>query len=116
MGDFEAINQELSLFNPAMADKPQLVVLNKLDLPEAQAAWPTVQQQMERLGLPAMAISAVTGENVQMLLYRVQEMLDALPAPVEEEVESLVEITPQPDRKAFTIEQTEPGDVAGARP
>ena len=109
LGDFEAINQELSLFNPALADKPQIVVLNKLDLPEAQAAWPTVQQQMERLDLPSMAISAVTGENVQMLLYRVQEMLDALPAPVEEEVEPLVEITPQPDRKAFTIEQTEPG-------
>jgi GTP-binding protein len=56
-----------------------------------------------------MAISAATGENVQMLLYRAQEMLDALPQPVKEEVEPLIEISPEPDRKAFTIELTEPG-------
>jgi GTP-binding protein len=109
LGDFEAINQELSLFNPALADKPQIVVLNKLDLPEAREVWPTVEQQMQRLDLPTMAISAATGENVQQLLYRAMQMLDALPAPVAEEVESLIEITPEPDRKAFTIEQTEQG-------
>jgi GTPase len=109
LGDFEAINQELSLFNPALADKPQIIVLNKLDLPEARAVWPTVDQQMQRLGLPAMAISAVTGENVQMLLYRAQEMLDAIPVATEPPVEELIEITPQPDRKSFRIEQIEPG-------
>jgi GTP-binding protein len=113
LGDFEAINQELSLFNPALADKPQIIALNKLDLPEARDVWPTVEIEMKRLDLPTIAISAVTGENVQMLLYRVQELLDALPA-VEEagaaEAETLVEITPEPDRKAFQIEQTEPGE------
>jgi GTP-binding protein len=109
LGDFEAINQELSLFNPALADKPQIVVLNKLDLPEARAVWPTVEQQMQRLDMPAMAISAVTGENVQMLLYRAMEMLDALPVVADEPVEEVIEIIPQPDRKAFQIEQVEPG-------
>jgi GTP-binding protein len=109
LGDFEAINQELSLFNPALADKPQIVVLNKLDLPEAREVWPTVEQQMQRLDLSTMAISAATGENVQTLLYRAQEMLDALPVTAEEPVEPLIEITPQPDRKAFRIEQIESG-------
>jgi GTP-binding protein len=109
LGDFEAINLEMSLFNPALADRPQIVVLNKLDLPEARAVWPTVEQQMQRLDLPAMAISAVTGENVQALLYRAMEMLDALPVAADEPVEEIIEITPQPDRKAFRIEQIEPG-------
>ncbi len=109
LGDFEAINLEMSLFNPALADRPQIVVLNKLDLPEARAVWPTVEQQMQRLDLPAMAISAVTGENVQALLYRAMEMLDALPVTADEPVEEIIEITPQPDRKAFRIEQIEPG-------
>ena len=45
IGDFDAINQELTLFNPALADKPQLVVLNKMDLPEAQAAWPALSRR-----------------------------------------------------------------------
>jgi GTP-binding protein len=110
LGDFDAINQELSLFNPALADKPQIVVLNKLDLPEARAHWPQVEAHMGRLELPVMAISAVTGENVQALLYRVQALLDSvqLPAVETEPADELVEIKPQPDRKAFEIEHAEP--------
>ncbi len=83
LGDFEAINQEITLFNPQMADHPQLVVFNKMDLPHAQEFWPTVESAMQARALPVLAISAVTGENVQTLLYQVQSMLDALP-PLEE--------------------------------
>lgn len=117
LGDFDAINQELSLFNPALADKPQIVVLNKLDLPEAREHWPQVEAHMERLDLPVMAISAATGENVQALLYRAQALLDTqAPAAVQmaAAVETagaegpLIEIKPQPDRKSFEIEQVEP--------
>ena len=103
VGDFEAINQELELFNPALLDKPQLVVLSKMDLPQAQAAWPAFEQEMQRLGFGAMNISAVTGLNVPDLLYRVQELLDALPPPLQEEPEELPEITPPPDENAFRI-------------
>ncbi|MDI9547311.1 MAG: GTPase ObgE [Chloroflexota bacterium] len=103
IGDFDAINQELTLFNPALADKPQLVVLNKMDLPEAQAAWPAFEQEIARRDLPVMSISAVTGENVEALLYRVQEMLDAAPAPEAEPLEELPEIAPAPDEKEFHV-------------
>jgi len=103
IGDFDAINQELTLFNPALADKPQLVALNKMDLPEAQAAWPAFEQEITRRGVPVMNISAVTGENVEALLYRVQEMLDAVPAPEAEPLEELPEIAPAPDEKEFHI-------------
>ncbi len=34
LGDYEVINQEMTLFNPALSERPQLVVLNKIDLPE----------------------------------------------------------------------------------
>src|SRR5262245_10122867 len=34
--DFEAINRELALFDPQLARRPQIVVLNKVDLPEAR--------------------------------------------------------------------------------
>ena len=37
LGDYEAINQELELFNPEVMAKPQIVVLNKMDLPDVQA-------------------------------------------------------------------------------
>jgi GTPase len=33
LGDFAAINKELQLFSPLLASKPQVVVLNKIDIP-----------------------------------------------------------------------------------
>ncbi|MBX3002030.1 MAG: GTPase ObgE [Caldilineaceae bacterium] len=107
LGDFEAINQELRLFNPGLVDRPQLVVLNKIDLPDARELWPTIQRAVEEQDLPILAISAVTGENVQSLLYRVQEMLDALPSIEETPDEELVEIEPVMDEKAFTVQKLE---------
>ncbi|MEZ4581912.1 MAG: GTPase ObgE [Caldilineaceae bacterium] len=110
LGDFQAINQELSLFKPELADKPQIVAFNKMDLPAAQAAWPAVQAAMERYGLPVIAISAVTHENVPQLLYRVQEMLDALPPAFAEPEEELPEITPDEDERIFHVEQIDDGE------
>jgi hypothetical protein len=37
IGDFKAINKELQLFSPLLASKPQVVVLNKIDIPEVAA-------------------------------------------------------------------------------
>ncbi|MBX3011061.1 MAG: GTPase ObgE [Caldilineaceae bacterium] len=103
VGDFEAVNQELILFNPGLRDKPQLVVLNKLDLPMAQARWSEVEQAIQAQGYPVLAISAVAHQNLDQLLFRVQAMLDEL-LPVEEPAEeSLPEITPETDEKAFAI-------------
>ncbi|MCC6166020.1 MAG: GTPase ObgE [Caldilineaceae bacterium] len=111
LGDFEAINQELALFNPALADRPQIVVLNKLDLPQAREQWPAVQSVMEARGLPHMAISAATGEHVQELLYRVQAMLDELPAVEEalEEPDEAAQFEMPADEKAFAIHKVDEG-------
>lgn len=107
LGDLEAINQEMVLFNPALVDRPQIVVFNKMDLPHAQERWPEVEEALQGSGLPVLSISAVTRENVDTLLYRVQAMLDALP-PQEDSFESeLPEITPEEDERIFTIEQVE---------
>ncbi|MEZ4861348.1 MAG: GTPase ObgE [Caldilineaceae bacterium] len=103
MGDFDAINQELDLFNPTLLDKPQLVVFNKMDLPEAQARWPEIETAIRERGYPVMAISAIAHQNLQILLYEVQKLLDTLPPEAEPEEEALPEITPIEDENAFRI-------------
>lgn len=107
LGDFEAINQEIMLFNPEIADHPQLVAFNKMDLPQARELWPTVEAAITARGLPVLPISAATGENIQALLYQVQAMLDALP-PIEEpedlELEQVVVDSSQ-DERAFQVFQ-----------
>jgi len=107
LGDFEAINQELRLFNPMLAEKPQVVVLNKMDLPDAQELWPLIEEAIQAEDLPVMNISAVARQNLQPLLYKVQAMLDALPPPEAPPLDTLPEIVPQESDKSFEISQIE---------
>lgn len=103
LGDFEAINQELTLFNPKLAEKPQLIVFNKMDLPDSQELWPIVQEAIEAEEHSIMEISAVTQRNIQSMLYRVQEMLLNAPRLEADTVDELPEISPQADEQSFRI-------------
>ncbi len=79
--DFQTINAELAAFGHGLADKRQLVAFNKIDLPEAQANWPTVKSALEGHGVEVMAISAATHANTRELLLRAAELLRDLPVP-----------------------------------
>jgi GTP-binding protein len=98
LADFEQINHELTLFSQKLAEKPQIVVLNKIDLPEAQAHWPAVQARARELDWPAYKISAVTNEGVQTLVAALFDRLDQVPR---EEVLFEEEIP------VFTLDQAE---------
>jgi GTP-binding protein len=102
LADHESINEELALFDPELARKPQLVVLNKMDLPQAQALWPSVEQAMNAQEQTAMSISAVTGQGVKEMLRSVAEMLASLPK--EEPAATEVKVfRPVEEIKALTI-------------
>ena len=110
--DWSQIDQELTLYNPELDKRPQIIVLNKMDLEEASLLWwPEVQAKAATQGLETMAISAVTGQGVSQLVYRVQQRLNELPeSPLSEE---LPVIQPSEDAEAFTIqrEMTEEGSA-----
>jgi GTPase len=76
--DFQNINQELREYDEHLATRPQIVVLNKMDLPEAQERWPALKAKAEAAGYPVFAISAVahqgTGELMQYTAKRLQEI------------------------------------------
>ncbi|MCD6289123.1 MAG: GTPase ObgE [Anaerolineae bacterium] len=110
IGDWEAINQELELFNPRLADKPQIVAFNKMDLPEARNRWPEIRQALEERGITdPVAISAVTGEGIPILLQRVLETLDRLPVDAQLAEGTVRGFRPAPQGADFTIERE--GDV-----
>jgi GTP-binding protein len=115
LADFSQINSELALFDERLTRKPQLVALNKLDLPDAQARWPSVKAELEKRGYAAMAISALTRTNVRDLLFRAARMLDeAPPLPVAEEMPVY---RPAFDASDFTIAREPDGGyrVSGAK-
>ncbi len=105
--DWAAINQELAMYDVALEERPQLVVLNKMDLPDAIAWEPILEEEITKAGYPFMSISAVTGQGVPAILHRVKRMLDETPepAPLTDEV---VVIAP-PEDESFWIEKVENG-------
>ncbi len=105
--DWAVINQELALYDVTLEERPQLVVLNKMDLPDAIAWEPILEEEITKAGYPFMAISAVTGEGVQAMLHRVKRMLDETPEPAPT-TDEVVVIAP-PEDEYFRIEKVEDG-------
>ena len=79
LADFSQINSELALFDERMAEKPQIVVFTKMDLPEAQERWPEIEAALKARGVEPMAISAATQSNVRALIQRVFQVVASLP-------------------------------------
>lgn len=79
LADFSQINSELALFDERLAEKPQIVVFTKMDLPEAQACWPEIESALKARGIESMAISAATQENIRALIQRIFATVAALP-------------------------------------
>jgi len=71
------IEAELRAWNPALLDRSIVPVITKLDLPDAQAAFETLREQIPGL----RGISAATGEGVRELIYAVWETIRATPTP-----------------------------------
>ncbi|SHH49710.1 GTP-binding protein [Caloranaerobacter azorensis DSM 13643] len=89
--DFYKINEELKKYSPKLADKPQIVVANKMDLPQARENFPRIKQEMDRLGLELIPISAATSEGLNELKYAIWNKLKEIgePEPIVEVVENI---------------------------
>ena len=61
--DWKMINQELALYDIALEEKPQLVVLNRMDLPDAVAWEPILEEEINKAGYPFCSISAVSSSR-----------------------------------------------------
>lgn len=107
----ELINEELRDFGHGLAEKPQILALNKLDDPDARAHVELLQEQIEALGLPWFELSAATGEGTRELAQRAYLVLSELKEPEEaEEAEALPVLRPEAARARFEID-AEDGEV-----
>ncbi len=80
LGDFARINKELEQYQPQLAEKPQIIAVNKLDVPEARAAFPDLKRQLEQIapGAKVFGVAAVTGEAVRPLMAAAWHLLSDL--------------------------------------
>ncbi len=73
--EYEALNRELVLFNEEMAEKRQIVVVNKIDLPGVRDSLPKILPYFEEKDIRVFPVSAVTGEGIEALLDEIAEKI-----------------------------------------
>ena len=78
--DFDTIMEELRLFSPAVAAKPQIVIANKIDALDDPTRVERLEQRVRALGLPFQRLSGVTGEGVDTLLEAAWRQIAAVRA------------------------------------
>src|SRR4051794_16767218 len=73
--DHDVIREELAAHDPALLEKPILVVFNKIDRPQAMEAWPAFRTARAHAVEAVGAISATEGDRLDELRNRVPELL-----------------------------------------
>lgn len=83
--DFDTINRELEAYSPKLAKRKQLVVANKMDLPDSEANFKTLAAHVTDKGYEIYKASAATGEGLQELMWKAYEQVKQyVPEPGEE--------------------------------
>lgn len=107
LSDYSQINSELALFDPHLAEKPQVVVINKIDMPEVQENLKKIKASFKKKGIDVMCISALTRADLKPVLWKAKELLDQAPPP--EPATELPVYKPEEDASAFEVIQVEEG-------
>lgn len=100
--DWVKINDELKLYNEKLADRPQIVAANKMDMPEAAEYLEQFRVKVAevRPDIEIVPISSLTKMGIQELLYKAVDTLEKLP--VAPEVEEVAEVE---ERKIYRLEK-----------
>ena len=98
VADFHMLNHELRQFNPDLAEKPQIIAVNKVDVTEVRQIRDSLISGLTKAAAagapphtnhgwetPILFLSAATGEGVQQLLDRVLGLLDSIPKELQTE-------------------------------
>ena len=103
--DMIRVNNELILFDPALGQKPQIVAVNKIDIPEVKEVLDIIKSDFNNAGIKPHFISAETGEGVKTLMTDAlkalkQETVKELPVEAPEKV-----FRPRPRQPRITVER-----------
>jgi GTP-binding protein len=124
LSDLETIEAELAAYDElvdgGLAGRPRLVVLNKVDVPDASELADLVRADVaERFGFPVLEVSAATHQGLRELGFAMAELVQAARAAAPFEEPTRIVLRPAGPRDAgFTVEPI--GDqafvVRGDRP
>lgn len=73
--EFDAVRLELELFSPGLAEKPYIVVYNKMDLPEAYESWDSFEEHLQARGIQPFCSSAMNRQGTHDIVVAAYELL-----------------------------------------
>ena len=79
VADFDAINAELARWSPELAQRPQIVVANKIDIMADDSLLDALRAHVEPLGYPLFALSAASHTGTRELVQSIAGKLSELP-------------------------------------
>jgi GTPase len=101
--DFDTINTELAEFGHGLIDKPQIVVVNKLDIPGVREMMPELEAAFRQRGYDrVVGISAITHENTRPLMGMAYQLVQEAPEPELEHAHSVI-VRPNVDEDEITV-------------
>lgn len=113
--DYQAINQELATHNLRLLERPQIIVANKMDMPESEENLVKFKEQLAKEQtdefadpLPIFPISGVTRKGIDALLSATADLLEVTPEFLlydEEIEEEVVQYGFHSDEPEFTIDR-----------
>ncbi|OXN00330.1 GTPase ObgE [Bifidobacterium vansinderenii] len=87
MADYEALEKELAIYADQLelplgaipiADRPRIIVLNKVDVPEAKELAEFVRPEFEKLGLKTFIVSTASHEGLKELSFALMDIVDEM--------------------------------------
>ncbi|MGR3765196.1 GTPase ObgE [Rossellomorea sp. NS-SX7] len=119
--DYLTINEELKQYNLRLTERPQIIVANKMDMPEAEENLKIFKEKLQD-DYPVFPISAFTQQGLKELLFAVADKLETTEEfPITEEVEDTgihrVVYRHEEDQRDFVITRDPDGTfvVSGAK-
>lgn len=107
LADYAQINTELSLFDPELSKKPQIVALNKIDMPDVAERVDAIVESFRKKGISLYFVSALARQNLQEVLWKAhQELMDLPELPQES---SLPIYRPEAREKPFEVQRAADG-------
>ena len=76
LDNMDKLNKELAWYKTKLAQKHQVVAVNKIDLPQVQQRLPEINREFISRGLKVFFVSAMTGEGIPELMAAVAELLE----------------------------------------
>ncbi len=115
INDYVQINKELIEYEPGLVEKPQIVAINKADMPETQENLPALLSYFKKKEIEVFVISAAAQQGTKELVNRVAARLQEIPPTGPLIPDALQEGTPvlKPgtlDEDAFSIFQEGPNE------